>query len=265
VAKVDITKIVTAGQPDGITPFTAATSVEVANPALVLMSSEPQTVTVDKTPLTFLDEGGKDGGIQANTNGQVTFLSGMSGKKVMVNFTNNNIWHGTLYNQELRIYNGQETTSDNLIKTLQQGETGTVHSTAVDGSLTVVLYSDAPSTAAADGFEAEVSLFTPQAMDFDGITTTAASAETVVAGDKEQNMLTINVKTKNTEPAMQVTKMTFTAGEAYNLANKASLYFGSKKVGEADITASTFDISLDETQALVEGNNTFTLKYDISD
>ena len=264
-AQIDITKIVTAAQPAGITPFSAATSVAIEVPATVLMSATPQEITVDETTLNFYDEGGKEGGIVSKTNGQVTFLSGVSGKKVMVDFTKNEIWHGSLYNQELRIYNGTEVNATNLIKTLQQGETTAVRSTADDGALTVVLYSDASNDVAANGFEAEVSLFTPQAMDFDGITTTAASAETVVAGDKEQNMLTINVKTKNTEPAMQVTKMTFTAGEAYNLANEASLYFGSKKVGEADITASTFDISLDETQALVEGNNTFTLKYDISD
>lgn len=264
-AQVDVTKIITAGQTEGITPFSAATSVEVENPAVVLMNSEAQTVTVGETPLAFLDEGGKDGGIQANTNGQVTFLSGESGKKVMVNFTDNSIWHGTYYNQELRIYNGQEAVAANLIKTLQQGETGIVRSTAADGSLTVVLFSDASSTTAADGFEATVSLFTPQPMTFDGVTTAAASAETLAGGDTAQEMLDITVKTKDTEPAMQVTKMTFSAGENSALVTKASLYFGADKVGETEVAGASFSISLETPQALVEGENVFTLKYDISD
>lgn len=264
-AQVDITKIASTGQADGIAPFTSATSVEVVNPAIVIMGSEAQTVTVGETSLAFFDEGGKDGGIQAKTNGQVTFLSGEEGKKVMVNFTSNNIWHGTYYNQELRIYNGQEVSDANLIKTLQKDETGIVRSTAEDGSLTVVLFSDASSTTAADGFEASVSLFTPQAMTFDGITTAAASTETVAAGDAEQDMLTINVKTKDTEPAIQVTKMAFTAGENGALVTKAALYFGTTKVGEADVTGESFAVALDEAQPLVEGDNAFTLKYTISD
>ncbi len=264
-AQVDITKIASQGQTEGIAPFTAATSVEVANPAIVLMSSEPQTVTVGETPLSFFDEGGKTGAIEANTNGKVTFLPGVSGKKVMVNFTNNSIWHGTYYNQELRIYNGQEVSSDNLIRTLQKDETDIIHSSAADGSLTVVLYSDAPSTVAADGFEAEVSLFVPQAMTFNGVTAAAASSETLAAGDTEQDMLNIIVKTKDTEPAMQVTKMAFSAGETNSLVTKASLYYGTAKVGEADVNAASFTIDLQSPQALVEGDNAFTLKYDVSD
>ena len=264
--QVDITKITTVGKTDGITPFTAGTSVVIENPALVIMTATPQTVTVGETPLQFYDEGGKDGSIQAKTNGQVTFLSGDAAKKVTVNFTVNQIWHGSLYNQELRIYNGSEVNAEKLIKTLQQGETGIVRSTADDGSLTVVLFSDASSTTAADGFEAEVSLFTPQPMDFNGApSTVAASEETVCAGDAEQDMLTVTVKAQNTEPAMQVTKMAFTAGETNTLVDKAALYFGTTKVGETVVEGSAFDITLTTPQTLVEGDNVFTLKYDISD
>ena len=263
--QVDITKITTTAQADGIAPFTAGTSVVVENPAIVLMTATPQVVTVGETPYAFYDEGGKDGGIFSKTNGQVTFLSGVAGKKVMVNFTTNNIWHGSYYNQELRIYSGQEVNAANLIKTLQKGETGIVRSTAEDGSLTVVLFSDASNSVDADGFEAEVSLFTPQPMDFNGLTTTAASTETVAAGDTNQDMLTIAVKTLNTEPVMKVTKMAFSAGENFNRVTKATLYFGNTKVGEAAITAADFTITLAEAQALVEGENLFTLKYDISD
>ncbi|MCH5175678.1 MAG: DUF4465 domain-containing protein [Prevotellaceae bacterium] len=231
---------------------------------IVLMSSTPQVITVDNTPLMFYDEGGKEGGILSKTNGQVTFLSGVEGQKVMVNFIVNKIWHGSLYNQELRIYNGQEANAANLLKTLQQGETALVHSTAADGSLTVVLYSDASNSIEAEGFEAEVSLFTPQPMDFDDITTTATYG-TVAAGDTGQDMLNVNVKAKNTEPAMKVTKMSFTTSGTNDIVSKASLYYNNSKVGEAVVTADAFDITFAAAQPLVEGDNVFTLKYDIDD
>ncbi|MBR6121707.1 MAG: DUF4465 domain-containing protein [Prevotella sp.] len=263
--QVDITKVATTLQNEGITPFAAGTSVVVENPAIVLMTATPLTVTVGETALNFYDEGGLDGGIFSKTNGQVTFLSGVSGQKVMVDFTKNQIWHGSYYNQELRIYSGQEAVADKLIKTLQQGETGLVRSTADDGSLTVVLFSDASNSVEADGFEALVSLFTPQPMDFNGLETAAASTETVAAGDEAQDMLTVNVKAQNTEPAMQVTKMTFSAGESYALVPSASLYFGSSKVGETVLDGSAFEITLTSPQPLTEGDNRFTLKYAISD
>lgn len=263
--QIDIDKICTTAQPDGITPFTAGTSVAVENPALVIMSATPQTVTVGETPLLFFDEGGKDGGILSKTNGQVTFLSGVTGKKVMIDFTSNNIWHGSLYNQELRIYSGNEVKADKLIRTLQQGETGIVRSTADDGSLTVVLFSDATNSVAAEGFEATVSLFTPQPMDFSSVSATAASNETVAGGDAEQDLLTINVKAENTEPAMQVTKMSFDAADSHDLITQAALFFGTTKVGETMVEDATFDITLTTPQALVEGDNLFTLKYTISD
>ena len=263
--QLDITKITTEGQTEGITPFTAGTSVAVENPALVIMTATPQTITVGETPLQFYDEGGKDGGIVSKTNGQVTFLSGVEGKKVMVDFTSNKIWHGSLYNQELRIYNGTEVNAGNLIKTLQQGEAELVRSTAEDGSLTVVLFSDASNDVAADGFEATVSLFTPQPMDFDGITSTVASTGTVAGGDADQDMLTITVDALNTEPAMKVTKMVFSAGETSELVDKATLFFGTTKVGETAVEGSAFEINLTTPQALVEGNNVFTLKYTISE
>lgn len=263
--QTDIVKIATAAIADGISPFTAGSSITVENPALVLMTATPQTVTVDETPLQFYDEGGKTDGIVSKTNGQVTFLSGVEGKKVMIDFTTNKIWHGTLYNQELRIYNGTEVNAANLIKTLQQGETGIVRSTAADGALTVVLFSDASNDIAADGWEAEVSLFTPQPMDFNGITTAAASTETVAAGDTDQDMLTLTVKALNTEPAMQVTKMAFTTDGTNELVSKAALYFGTTKVGETVVEGSAFDITLATPQTLTEGDNLFTLKYTVSD
>ena len=262
--EVAVTKVATTGQPDGITPFTAGTSVVVENPAIVIMTATPQTVTVGETPLQFYDEGGFDAGIPGTASGQATFLSGVEGKKVMVDFSSIDINNGSIYYQSIEVYNGQSTSVADLLKTFRSGESGYVRSTADDGSLTVVLTAASqPSTLA--GWEAQVSLFTPQPMDFDGITAAAASTETVCAGDAGQDMLTITIDALNTEPAMQVTRMAFTAGENFALVGKAALYFGSTKVGETVVEGSAFSITLTTPQALAEGSNTFTLKYDISD
>ena len=262
--QVDITKITTTALTEGVTPFTASTSVEIVNPAIVLMSSTPQTVTVSETNLQFFDEGGVDGSIKGTASGQVTFLSGVSGKKVMVDISKLVLNNGSMYYQVLKFYNGTETTEANLIAEKRSGETGIVRSTAADGSLTVVL-EEATQTYDYDGWEATVSLFTPQPMDFDGVGVEAASTETVCAGDENQDMLTITIDALNTEPAMQVTKMAFSAGENYALATKASLYYGSTKVGETDISAEGFEITLTNPQELKEGSNVFTLKYTISE
>ena len=264
--QVDITKVTTAGKPDGITPFTAGTSIAVENPAIVIMTATPQTVTVGETPLQFYDDGGKDGKILGTASGQVTFLSGIEGKKVMVDLSKLTINNGSMYYQSLKFYNGTEATSSNLIAEKKSGETGIVRSTAEDGSITVVLGS-ANQTYEYDGFEATVSLFTPQAMDFNGAPVVAVieATQTVAGGDTDQEMITVNVKAQNTEPAMQVTKMTFSTGDKYKLVTKASLYFGTTKVGETTPTAKEFTITLDNAQSLVEGDNIFTLKYDISD
>ena len=274
--QLTITKITTVAKTEGITPFNAGTAVTVENPALVIMSSTAQTVTVGETPLKFYDEGGKDGGIVSKTNGQVTFLSGVAGKKVKVDFTVNEIWHGDLYNQELRIYNGQTVSAANLIKTLQQGETGIVKSTADDGSLTVVLFSDASNSVAANGFEAEVSVFVPQPMVADDVVAEAASTETVCAGDENQVVMKLNVKTSETEPALVAQKFAFTTNSTNANVKHATLYYtgssstestaASKKIGEVDVTADAFEIATTGKEVkLVEGDNYFWLTYTIGD
>ncbi|RRC98756.1 DUF4465 domain-containing protein [Prevotella sp. OH937_COT-195] len=274
--RLDVTKITTTAHPDGVNPFTAGTSVAVKNPAIVIMTSTPQTVTVGETSMLFYDEGGKDGGIVSKTNGQVTFLPGVSGKKVKVKFNVNKIWHGTLYNQELRIYNGSEVKPENLIQTLQKGELGEFSSTSVDGSLTVALFSDASNDVPADGFEAEVSLFTPQAMVAGDAETATASGETVCAGDMSQPIMSVNIKTQNTDPALVAQKFAFTTNATNANVTHATLYYTSRsnkfsnsdkyKVGETEVTSDAFEITTTgKTVTLNEGDNYFWLAYNIGD
>ena len=271
-AKIDITGITTAAHPDGVTPFTAAEAIEIENPAIVLIGSEERTVTVGDTPLNFYDDGGIDGQIDKDfKSGKITFKPADSSKKVMIDFTKMDLATGSIYSQKLKVYNGTETTADNLLKTFNGKEAGKVRSTAADGSLTVVFESNAYMTG--DGWEAVVSQFTPQPMKVTAIETSQITAGTVCAGDKDQQILKFNIKTEETSPALTTKKFAFTTNGTYAQVTKATLYYTkatdafatTTKIGEADVTADAFEIAASNEALLVEGDNYFWLVYDISE
>lgn len=270
--KVDITGITTTALPDGVNPFTVADAVEVENPAIVMIGSEEQTVDVGDTPLNFYDDGGIDGQIDKNfKSGKITFKPADTDKKVMIDFTKMALATGTIYCQQLHVYNGSEVSADNLLKTFLGTETGKVRSTAADGTLTVVFESNAYNTG--DGWEATVSQFTPQPMKVTAIETTQITTGTVCAGDKDQQILKFNIKTEETSPALTTKKFAFTANGTSEQATKAILYYTkatdafatTTKVGEADVTADAFEITASNEVSLVEGNNFFWLAYDINE
>lgn len=275
-AKVElaVTGVSTTAHPEGITAFTPAnTTVTVENPALVVMDpSVPQTITVGETPLQFYDEGGVDGKVCQNANGTVTFIPATEGKKVMIDFSKLNIWKGSYYVQELRIYNGKEVKAENLLKTLNDGETCIIRSTSPDGAITVNLYSNTTSTYSSyDGWEATVSLFTPQPMAVEALSASAASTATCSAGEVAE-MLKINISTEDTEPALITSTFTIDAGTNYNLVSKVAIYStttsdkfsNSKKIGETDVTSQNVTVSTTTPVSLIEGDNYFWVAYTLS-
>ena len=278
VVKIDITGVTTGANPDGVTPFTAAEAVEVANPAIALMSAEEQTVTVGDTPLNFYDDGGVDGKISKElTSGTITFKPADASKKVMIDFTKTDFAVGSMYNQQLNVYNGTEATDDNLLKSFGGKEqsnrnlTGRVRSTADDGALTVVFESNAYNTG--DGWEAVVSQFTPQPMKVTAIEATQITKGTVCAGDKEQQILKFNIKAEETSPVLTTKKFAFNTNGTNGQVVKATLYYtgttdgfdAAVKVGESDVTADAFDIAASNEVALMEGDNYFWVTYDVSE
>lgn len=278
VVKIDITGVTTGANPDGVTPFTTAEAVEVANPAIVLMSAEEQTVTVGDTPLNFYDDGGVDGKISKElTSGTITFKPADASKKVMIDFTKTDFAVGSIYYQQLNVYNGTEATDDNLLKSFGGKEqsnrnlTGRVRSTADDGALTVVFESNAYNTG--DGWEAVVSQFTPQPMKVTAIETTPITKGTVCAGDKEQQILKFNIKAEETSPVLTTKKFAFNTNGTNGQVVKATLYYtgttdgfdAAVKVGESDVTADAFDIAASNEVALMEGDNYFWVTYDVSE
>ncbi len=269
--KIEVTGVTTEVLPGGVSPFAAAEAVEVENPAVALISSEHQTLTVGDTPLNFYDDGGIDSQIDKNfKSGKITFTPTDASKKVKIDFTKMALATGSLYSQKLHVYNGTEVSADNLLKTFTGTETGLVRSTADDGALTVVFESNAYNTA--DGWEATVSQFTPQPMKVSSIETAQVTSGTVCAGDADQQILKLNIKTEETSPVLTAKKFAFTTNGTNAQVAKATLYYTktdafatTTKVGETDVTADAFGITASNEVALAEGDNYFWLAYGISE
>lgn len=270
-AQLEVTAVTTKGKPDGVSPFTAGESRAVASPAIVLLATDPQTVTVGDTPLAFYDDGGLDGQVTKGFNGRVTFVPATEGKKVMVDFTRVAIFSGSIYSQYLKVYNGKEATSDNLLRELRTGDALAVRSTSADGALTVV-FESTTSGYTGDGFEALVSQFEPQPMQVAAITATQSVQGTLCAGDTQCPVLCLDIRTSDTEPALSVKKLAFNTAGTYPQVTHATVYYTQSsnafsdkvKVGEADITEDSFVVTASEGISFVEGDNYLWLAYDIA-
>ena len=238
---------------------------------LVLISETPVTYSVGANPIAFYDDGGKDGNISENFNGQVTFQPTTVGKKVMIDFTKVDLFESSNKNEILKVYDGKEAKATNLIQQIKSGETVLIHSTSEDGALTVTLNCDTGFPK--DGFEAEVSEFTPESMTVSEILSTQYTEGTVAAGDVNQPILSFNIKTENTEPVLTINKFSFITGGTFDKLVKATLYYTKRnsafstitKLGEIEITADAFEITVNDPVSLTEGDNYFWLTYDLSE
>ena len=236
----------------------------------VLMSTTPAIYLIGSTPVNFYDDGGASGNISQNFEGRVTFAPTNAGKKIKVTFSSLQLFNtsNTGYNDILKIYNGKNIANDSLIATLLKNPTPlTLKSSAADGALTVYLKSTTGYPK--PGFAAVVEEYTPQNMTFDNVTLKQTPAE-VAAGDKEQSVLSINIATSDNDNPLSVSKLNFNTNGTFANIEKAYLYYlgndttgVAHKVGEVNVAADNFDITLATPQTLLEGNNYFLLKYDI--
>jgi len=236
----------------------------------VLMSTTPAIYLIGSTPVNFYDDGGASGNISQNFEGRVTFAPTNAGKKIKVTFSSLQLFNTSTIgrNDVLKIYNGYNAANDSLIATLLKNPTPlTLKSSAADGALTVYLKSTAGLPK--PGFAAVVEEYTPQNMTFDNVTLKQTPAE-VVAGDKEQSVLSINIATSDNDNPLSVSKLNFNTNGTFANIEKAYLYYRGNdttgvahKVGEVNVAADNFDITLATPQTLLEGNNYFLLKYDI--
>ncbi len=247
---------------------TATTGDAITIENKILMGAEATTYTIDDAA-NFYDDGGKDGKISLHFNGQVTFVPATEGQAIKVDFTRLAIFNtsSTGLNDVFKFYNGREANEANLITTLLD-DAEIVKSTAEDGSMTVTLNST--TGVPAEGWEATVSQFLPGDMTLNSVTGEAASSATVAAGDKDVQMLVVDVLTDNTSNPLSVTGINVNTADVKNIA-KATVYFLGKKnefattnkFGEAEVTSTA--IAIAGTQELIEGHNYFAIVLDLNE
>ena len=241
----------------------------------VRITTTPAVKQVGNTPLNFYDDGGKNGKITQNFDGKITFIPTDASKRVKIDFTKVAIFYnssavGVGKQDILNVYNGTETTPENLLETVTN-QPIVVKSTAADGSLTVTLKSKTGMPA--DGFEALVTQFEPVQMTFNTVELAQITTPNVCAGDKSQAILSVNIKTTNDKNPLIASKFTLNANGTFANIGKATLYYTGKnnvftttqKVGETLISADAFEINCTVPQALTEGDNYFWLAYDLKD
>lgn len=267
--KLEINGIATSARPQGIPNFSKAEAPIITLPYTILMPESGEYIVGDKA-IQFFDDGGIDGKISEGFSGQVTFRPADKGKKVMINFTKVSLFESSNKNEILKIYNGAEAKESELIQQIKNGATGVIRSTSSDGALTVTL--DCDTGYPKDGFEAVVSQFEPQAMTVETISVSQITEGTVCSGDTMQQILCINIKTQNTEPALSIDKFIFETCGTQAAIQAAALYStgknnkfsAQKKIGEAQITSDKFEIKTAAAGNLTEGDNYFWLTYDIA-
>ena len=191
----------------------------------VRISLTPQTIHVGDESIRFYDDGGPSGKTSAvfqdGKEGKVTFVPTTSGKKVMIDFKKVDIFEGTLHSQYIKVYNGSEVTGAQLLTTVRKGTTPIIRSSAQDGALTVVFGSTTSFTS--EGFEAVVTQFVPQPMSVSSIDVKQLTVGTVAAGNRDEPILSVNIKTLNTEPALVAQKFVFQTNGTHRQISSATL------------------------------------------
>ncbi len=263
------TSAIVAGGQKVVTPLVSDGDINIDN--VVLMFADTVTYSVGENPISFYDDGGKDGNITEGFTGQVTFKPTTPGNKVLVRFTKLDLFNTstTGKNDILKVYNGATANEANLLETVLK-DLVTVKSTSEDGSITVSLVSTTGVTK--PGFEATVEEFTPQPMTLSSVTATHPTAATVTACAMAEPILLVNLCTENTEPSLTVNKMAFSTEGTSGQVSHASLYYVGRdtsavgtKVGEVDVVADVFEIVLSEPVTLAERGNYFRLAYDVAE
>lgn len=235
----------------------------------VLLSAVPTIYRVGTDTVSFYDDGGKEEKISKNFSGQVTFIPVTPGNKIQIDFKKVSL--ASSGQDLLKVFNGSEADENFLHTWITESEPVVVRSVAPDGSLTVSLVST--SYFPGDGFEAAVSEFTPRPMVLKDIVPVQVTDGTVSAGDTGQPILAINLRTENTEPALTLSQLSFTAGGTSGDVSKASLYYTGKssvfssavRLFEIPVTDDNFEFVFEEPRMLAEGDNYYWVAYDIKE
>lgn len=240
-------------------PLTPEGELSVAN--MIFMPKGKAEYTVTELPINFYDDGGPTGKYSENFTGTTVFRPGVQGKKVSISFTNLDLFNNSSAvsvgnNDVIKVYKGTEAVDSCLLATVIENDPVEVLSTAADGALTVTFASKTGYPT--QGFEALVSLFTPQPMSVDTVSAEATTLETVSAAEQAA-FLNMTLHTVNSEPAAKAEAFTFSIEGTENLAAKATVYYGTTAVGETEVKGNTVTVTPATPVSLRQGNNVFRL------
>lgn len=275
-AKLEIEKLTTKENPEGLAGFKTATATEICIPYVVLMGSEPMTYNVGADNITFFDDGGKDGKISSKYEGTVTFVPTTPGSKIQIDFKEVKIYentYGSPSNDDLVfVYNGKEKNDAALNEQLHNMKPIVVKSMAEDGALTVYVKSITGDYYRGEGFEAVVSEYVPAPMTVKTIENKQFTAGTILAGETNQAILDIDIQTENTQ-AINAESFSFNIdGTTVPTHLKRAKLFYTGKSATFDTENMVADVALNGeakfvitgvNTKLVEGSNHFWLAFDV--
>lgn len=277
-ASVKIVSFGTEAHPEGYADFVQGEPAQMTVSPTILLQNGTSSKVVSE-PFTLYDDGGPEGKISNNFDGKITLMPATPGQKVMIDFEMIDLFYTSsavsVGNEDvLKIYNGMEASEARLLHQVKQESTGglRVRSSAEDGALTLVLKSKTPTAYyQGDGMKATVSQFTPQAMTVERIVSDQNTVPTYAAGDRDANVLVWNVRTKNTEPALEAESVVLNSMGSYASVAKARIYYTradsvfakTKCVAECEIAEDITTVTFETPVALSEGNNYFWMVYDV--
>ena len=265
IPSLSIANVKIDGASRTATPATA-TAVAISN--VIQMGSTPATYTIDAAA-AFYDDGGIAGNITQGFEGTLTFVPATDGQSIKVDFSKLDLFNtsSTGYNDVFKFYNGRTVDEANLITTILD-EPELVKSTAADGSMTVYLKSTAGYPKS--GWEAAVSQFLPGPMTMSAVNAQAVANGTVSAGDRDVQMLVVDVLTDNTSSPLSMTNIALKISDIKNVANIRAYYLGKKNSFSntsvfAQTAVTSTNIVLAGNKELNEGHNYFAIVLDLND
>ena len=252
--------------------FAISPLMALANNEDVLMELTPKRVEVGETPINFYDDGGPNGQtspeFKEGKTSSVTFVPTITGKKVQVDFSKVDIFEGSQYKQFIEVYDGTEVRADRLLATVRKGTTPLLKATNAEGALTVVFGST--TAFRSNGFQAVVSLFVPQAMQFSEVVTSSMQDHTLAAGESLQPLLAFSIRTTETEPALALHALTvnnsgpITGLRLYQSASENDLST-AHCIAKAEVSSQQTVLNVTNKPALRMGNNFYFIACDVSE
>lgn len=218
----NVAQTVTDGDPEG--------EREIKN-IYLMPTSGHEIVQVGEYPYMFYDDGGADDKYSSTQNGSVTFVPAQ-GQVIKVVFKQ----FKTSSGDYLRFYNGDEDSKDLLAEYTMYSEPeipSALLSDAQDGSLTVKFNRTGYSVN--DGWEIEVTSYTPLPLAYGSVTTTAVNRKQLLGGSLNEKMLCMAVETTGDRGSFTIDELSFAVTNSTHLSGMKVFYTGTSSVYSSEV------------------------------